>query len=79
MDLVSSLEDIIMPVALCQSRRLLSGLPCRHGRLLVSGVYTAVVDLSAAAVSGDGVWSVTIVNGYVVRHLLVLIMMQHLR
>tara|TARA_B110000046_G_C12909191_1_gene362070 strand:- start:47 stop:985 length:939 start_codon:yes stop_codon:yes gene_type:complete len=30
----------------------------------VSGVYTAVVDLSAAAVSGDGVWSVTIFNGY---------------
>ncbi|PCJ79979.1 MAG: hypothetical protein COA49_10180 [Bacteroidetes bacterium] len=29
-----------------------------------TGFYTAVVDLSAAAISGDGVWSVTIVNGY---------------
>jgi len=30
----------------------------------VSGVYNAVVDLSGAAVSGDGVWSVTVVNGW---------------
>jgi hypothetical protein len=29
-----------------------------------SGLYNAVVDLSGAAVSGDGVWSVTIVNGW---------------
>ena len=33
-------------------------------QVAVSGVYTAVVDLSSAAVSGDGVWSVTIVNGW---------------
>ncbi len=30
-----------------------------------SGVYSVVVDLSSVGVSGDGVWSVTIVNGYV--------------
>jgi len=29
-----------------------------------AGLYNAVVDLSGAAVSGDGVWSVTIVNGW---------------
>ena len=29
-----------------------------------SGLYNAVVDLSGAAVSGDGDWSVTIVNGW---------------
>jgi hypothetical protein len=34
-------------------------------QVATTGYYTAVVDLSAAAVSGDGVWSVTIVNGYV--------------
>ena len=30
-----------------------------------AGLYNTEVDLSAAAVSGDGVWSVTIINGYV--------------
>ena len=34
-------------------------------QVTTSGLYTAVVDLSSAGVSGDGVWSVTIVNGYV--------------
>jgi hypothetical protein len=33
-------------------------------QVATSGLYTAVVDLSSAGVSGDGVWSVTIVNGY---------------
>jgi len=30
----------------------------------VSGSYSVVVDLTAAGISGDGEWSVTIVNGY---------------
>jgi V8-like Glu-specific endopeptidase len=33
-------------------------------QVTTSGLYNAVVDLSGAAVSGDGDWSVTIVNGY---------------